>query len=63
MKVTELSREQLVELKQAYLCENGYEPSWYELATADEIVDDETIIEEYEGTHFVNDDFFCTANK
>lgn len=63
MKVTELSREQLIELKQSYLCDNGYEPSWYELATADNLVSDETVFEEYEDVHFVNDDFFCTANK
>lgn len=61
MKVTELSREQLVCLKEQYLIDwydsIGQTPSWYELADADTLVSDETIFAQFEGTHFVPDDF------
>lgn len=41
MSVEELSRDQLIELKQNYLKEVlGEEPSWYDLANADNIVSD-----------------------
>lgn len=63
MKVKDLSRDQLIELKQHYLCEQDMQPSWGELADADELVSDETVFEEYADIHFVNDDFFCTAFK
>ena len=75
MDVLELSREQLVELKQNYLeklADEGSfaevldvdydEPSYSDLANADEIVPDDVIFKNYEGVCFVNDDFFCTAN-
>ena len=75
MDVLELSREQLVELKQNYLTqladEGSYaevldvdynEPSYWDIANADEIVPDDVIMKNYEGTCFVPDDFFCTAN-
>ena len=75
MDVHELSKEQLVELKQYYLeqlaNEGSYaevldvdynEPSYWDLANADEIVPDCVIFKHYEGFCFVNDDFFCTAN-
>ena len=74
MTVHELSRDQLVELKQNYLSEladeGSYaevmdcdydEPSYWDLAYADEIVPDDVIFHEYEGISFVTDDFFCTA--
>ena len=35
----------------------GYEPSWNEVACADEIVSDEYIEEEFAGVHFVEEDF------
>jgi len=75
MDVLELSREQLTELKQNYLeqlaNEGSYaevldvdydEPSYWDLANADEIVPDDVIFRNYEGICFENDDFFCTAN-
>lgn len=75
MDVLELSREQLVELKQNYLeqlaDEGSYaeilnvdynEPSYLDLANADEIVPDCVIFKNYEDVCFVNDDFFCTAS-
>ena len=75
MNVTELTREQLTELKCNYLeqlADEGTfaevldvdynEPSFSDLANADEIVPDCVIFKNYEGVCFVNDDFFCTAN-
>ena len=59
MGLDELSRDQIVQLKQSMLEEVlGEEPSWYDLAMADDIVSDEKLGEEYGGTHFVEGDFF-----
>lgn len=67
MTVYELNREQLTELKQAYLTrvldERGESPSQYELANIDDYVSDEEIFDEYAGTDFVPDDFFCSAGQ
>lgn len=61
MSVTELSRDQLTELKQAYLTElfdrDGLEPSWGELADADRLIPDAEIFEAYEGFIFSPDGF------
>ena len=69
MTVYDLSRDQLIELKQGYLEEylenwaDDDEPIGYgDLANADELIPDETIFEAYEGTIFTEDDFFCSAN-
>ena len=75
MDVTELSRKQLVELKCNYMSElvnegsfaeilgvDYDEPSYWDFANADEIIPDDVIMKNYEGTCFVPDDFFCTAN-
>ena len=72
MNVHELSREQLTELKQNYLCQladegtfseiagRDYdEPSYGDLADADEIVPDDVIFRNYEGVDFVEEDFSC----
>jgi len=74
MDVHELNGDQMLELKQRYLeklaDEGSYaeildvdydEPSYWDLAHADEIVPDDVIFEEYDGTYFVTDDFFCNA--
>lgn len=74
MDVRDLSREQLVELKQRYLTQLADEgtfaevvgrdydsPSYGDLADADEIVPDDVIYRQYEGVNFVKDDFFCSA--
>ena len=62
MKVTELSREQLIQLKQAYMTElageeDCGEPSWEDLAMVDEMVPDDVIFDNYEGTDFTEEDF------
>ena len=75
MDVLELSREQLVELKQNYLTQLANEgsfaevldvdydsPSYNDLQNADEIVPDDVVFKNYEGIDFTNEDFFCTAN-
>ena len=61
MNVRELSKDQLSELKQNYVCETVLAPSWGDLFEADNIPD-EVIFEYYADIYFVNDDFFCTAN-
>lgn len=68
MNVHELSREQLIELKQNYLIEimdrrTGESPSWGELAEANEIVSDEEVFEFYADTVFVPDDFSCSMEE
>lgn len=68
MNVTELSREQLIELKQNYLMEfedcGEYEDvvdiSWGEIANADELVSDDIIFDKYAGIIFTDDDFWCS---
>lgn len=64
MYVTELSREELEELKCNYYTEHlleveDREPFMSELANIDEIIDDTTIFEAYNGYVFSEDDFFC----
>lgn len=76
MDVHDLSRDQLVELKQNYFAElvnegtfaevvgRDYdEPSYWDLANADDIVPDDVVFRQWECTHFTNDDFFCTAGR
>lgn len=59
MGLEELSRDQIIQLKQSLLEDVlGEEPSWFDLAMADDLVSDEKLEEEYGGTHFVEGDFF-----
>ena len=75
MDVRELSREQIVELKQRYMSQlvdegtfaevmdvDYNEPSYWDLANADDLVPDDVIFRQFEDVDFVPDDFFCTAN-
>lgn len=75
MDVTELSREQLIELKQNYLCSlddsGDYSEvfdvdhigvSYSELLNADDIVPDDVVFDNYCGVIFYDDDFICSAN-
>ena len=58
MTVYELTREQLMQLKQAYYEEQHPEGvSYGELADIDELVTDEEIQAEYDGVMFGEDDF------
>lgn len=57
MTVKELNRDQLVQLKQDYLTKNDKNVSYGELADANDLVDDETIFDEYGNTIFSSDDF------
>lgn len=60
MGVRELSREELIELKQNFYCnELGNNASYGELADIDNIVTDEEIFNFYDYVDFVKDDFFC----
>ena len=76
MRVEELSREQLVELKECYmtmLADEGTfsevvgrdydEPSYEDLFNADSIIPDDVVLRNYEGIEFVKDDFLCTADR
>lgn len=56
MTVRELPRDQLAQLKQAYICELLADPSWGDLADAQDLPDD-IIFEHYDGIEFVDDDF------
>ena len=58
MTIDNLTASQREQLKIAVLEDVlGYEPSWNEVACADEIVSDEYIEEEFAGVHFVEEDF------
>ncbi len=66
MKVTELNRDELTELKQRFLMEKRAEehedePSYGELAQIDELVSDDEVYAEYDYIDFVKDDFFCNS--
>ena len=76
MKLQDLSKDRLIELKERYLIKLADEgtfaevmgvdydaPSYGDLANADSIVPEEVIEREYDGVCFVEDDFFCTANE
>lgn len=56
MTVKELNREQLVQLKCAYLTRE-HDVSYGELAAADEIISDEIMFEEYKNFDFSEGDF------
>ena len=70
MTIRELNREQLTKVKQRYLIQladsgefaeivgRDYdEPSWDDLARADEIVPDDVVFRNYEGYFFIKEDF------
>ena len=58
MKIDNLTASQREELKITVLEDVlGYQPSWGEIAAADEIVSDEHIEEEFAGVNFVDEDF------
>ena len=63
MSVYELSKNQLIELKQNYLFKRDENISYDKLLDADIIVSDEEIFNEYENVEFSEDDFFNIWNK
>ena len=59
MTIDNLTASQREELKITVLADVlGYQPSWGEIAAADEIVSDEYIEEEFVGVNFVEEDFW-----
>ena len=59
MTIDNLTASQREELKITVLEDVlGYQPSWGEIASADEIVSDEYIEEVFAGVHFVDEDFW-----
>lgn len=67
MKLSELSADQKLELKQNLLEKKneakGEGTSYGELADAGQLVTDAELEAEYGNTEFTGDDFFCTAGK
>ena len=63
MKIEDLTREQLIELKERYYTERNENVSYGELADVDNLVRDNEIFEEYGHITFVEEDFFCTSDK
>lgn len=63
MSVKDLTREQLIELKQRYYTERNENVSYGELADIDNLVSDNEIFEEYGHIIFVEEDFFCICNN
>lgn len=67
MKVTELNKDQLTELKERFYTEKqaklGNGVSYGELANIDNLITNDEIMQEYDDTTFSNDDFFCSAGK
>ena len=62
MSVKDLTREQLIELKQRYYTERNENVSYGELADIDNLVSDNEIFEEYGHITFVEEDF-CICNN
>lgn len=59
MAIEELTASQREQLKITVLEDVlGYEPSWGEIAAADDIVSDEYIEDEFAGVNFVEEDFW-----
>ena len=61
MSVYELSKNQLIELKQNYLCEVQKNVSYGELCDADNIISDEESFQTYSCTDFSSEDFMCAC--
>ena len=59
MEIDNLTASQREELKITVLEDVlGYQPSWGEIAAADEIVSDEYIEEVFDGVNFTDEDFW-----
>lgn len=62
MSVRELTSDQRTELKLFMLVDLDEWPSWGDLASVDDIISDERMMEEYEGVCFTDEDFFCSCS-
>lgn len=62
MSVHELTSDQRTELKLFMLVDLDEWPSWGDLASVDDIISDERMMEEYEGVCFTDEDFFCSCS-
>lgn len=62
MSVHELTSDQRTELKLFMLVDLDEWPSWGDLASVDDIVSDERMMEEYKGVCFTDEDFFCSCS-
>ena len=58
MKLQDLNREQIIQLKQNLYCKRNENASYGELAEIDNLVSDEELKEEYGDIYFVDEDFF-----
>lgn len=63
MKLSELTKAQREELKQALLVEREGSVSFDELCDCNSLVTDEELEAKWGATDFTEDDFFCTAGK
>ena len=63
MKVDELNRDELTELKRNYYSEKNKNVSYGELSFIDDLVTDSEIYKEYEGVEFTSEDFFCNSHN
>lgn len=63
MTVNELSRDELIELKQKYYSKKEGNISYGEMATVDRLVTDEEIFSAFENVEFTEENFFCNLDK
>lgn len=63
MTLNDLSKDEMLELKERYLTQKNKSISYDEIAFADELVSDKEIFEEYGNTIFTEEDFFCNSNN
>ena len=58
MKLKDLSKEQIIQLKQKLYCERNENVSYGELADINNLVSNEEIEKEYNDISFVEEDFY-----
>lgn len=63
MSVYDLSRDQLIELKQSLMTQRYDNVTFGELAFADELVPDSEIFARYSNTYFSPEDFLCSSKE
>lgn len=63
MTVKELSRSELIELKQKHYSQKNNNASYSEIAFIDELVSDSEVFRAYENMEFIKEDFFCNLDE